>query len=114
MPSYSPRLITWSARRLICTLFRNEKYNYAPQKRWGEDFAAYRRMPQSGRTVFNTRLRKRTGSRSPCFANSLMSLAPLTVVRHFEVHQDHVRALGRGRLAALLAVLRCENLKAAA
>jgi hypothetical protein len=39
---------------------------------------------------------------------------PTIVVRHFEVHQDHVRVLGRGQPAALLAVLRCENLEAAA
>src|SRR6266436_10444045 len=39
---------------------------------------------------------------------------PTVVVRHFEVHQDHVRVLARGQTAALLAVLRCENLKAAA
>src|SRR5262249_22515381 len=38
---------------------------------------------------------------------------PTIVVRHFEIHQDHVRVLGRGQLAALLAVLRCENLEAA-
>jgi hypothetical protein len=36
------------------------------------------------------------------------------VVRHFEVHQDHVWVLDRGQPAALLAVLRCENLEAAA
>ena len=39
---------------------------------------------------------------------------PTIVVRHFEVHQDHVWVLGRGQPAALLAVLRCENLEAAA
>src|SRR5215471_3221570 len=39
---------------------------------------------------------------------------PTVVVRHFEVHQDHVRVLVRGQTAALLAVLRCENLEAAA
>src|SRR5262245_20644657 len=39
---------------------------------------------------------------------------PTIVVRYFEVHQDHVRVLGRGQPAALLAVLRCENLEAAA
>jgi hypothetical protein len=38
---------------------------------------------------------------------------PTIVVRHFEVHQDHVRVLGDGQAAALLAVLRCENLEAA-
>jgi hypothetical protein len=40
--------------------------------------------------------------------------SPTIIVRHFEVHQDHVRVLGRGQPAALLAVLRCENLEAAA
>src|SRR5262245_55455873 len=35
---------------------------------------------------------------------------PTIVVRHFEVHQDHVRVLARGQTAALLAVLRCDNL----
>jgi hypothetical protein len=30
--------------------------------------------------------------------------------RHFEVHQNHVRVLGRGQLAALLAVLSRQNL----
>src|SRR5262245_48726167 len=39
---------------------------------------------------------------------------PTIVVRHFEVHQDHVRVLGGGQPAALLAVLRRENLEAAA
>src|SRR5262249_8261578 len=39
---------------------------------------------------------------------------PTIVVRHFEVHHDDVRVLGGGQLAALLAVLRCENLEAAA
>jgi hypothetical protein len=39
---------------------------------------------------------------------------PTIVVRHFEVHEDHVRVLGDGQPAALLAVLRCENLEAAA
>ena len=39
---------------------------------------------------------------------------PTIVVGHFEVHQDHVRVLGRGQPAALLAVLRCDNLEAAA
>jgi|SRR5262249_37506444 len=39
---------------------------------------------------------------------------PTIVVRHFEVHQDHVRVLARGQTAALLAVLRCDNLEAAA
>src|SRR5215813_7874435 len=39
---------------------------------------------------------------------------PTIVVRHFEVHQDHARVLGRGQHAALLAVLRCEHLEAAA
>ena len=32
---------------------------------------------------------------------------------HFEVHQDHVRVFGRGQLAALLAVVRCEHLEIA-
>src|SRR5215471_12150723 len=39
---------------------------------------------------------------------------PTVVVRHLEVHQDHIRVLSRGQPAALLAVLRCENLEAAA
>src|SRR5258708_6822027 len=39
---------------------------------------------------------------------------PTVVVRHFEVHQDHVRVLARGQPAACLAVLSCENLEAAA
>src|SRR5262245_35546276 len=39
---------------------------------------------------------------------------PTIVVRHFEVHQDHVGELARGQAAALLALLRCENLEAAA
>jgi hypothetical protein len=33
--------------------------------------------------------------------------------RHFEVHQDYVRALGRGQLAALFAVFGRENLEIA-
>jgi hypothetical protein len=39
---------------------------------------------------------------------------PTIVVWHFEVHQDHVWVLGRAQPLALLAVLRCENLEAAA
>ena len=39
---------------------------------------------------------------------------PTIVVRHFEVHQDHVRVLGRSQPAACLAVLSCENLEVAA
>jgi hypothetical protein len=39
---------------------------------------------------------------------------PTIVVRHFKVHQNHVRVLGRGQSVALLAVPRCENLEAAA
>jgi hypothetical protein len=38
---------------------------------------------------------------------------PTIVVRHLEVHQNQIRLLGRGQSAALLAVLRCENLEGA-
>jgi hypothetical protein len=38
---------------------------------------------------------------------------PTIVVRHFEVHQDHVRALGHGQLTTLVAVLRRENFEVA-
>ena len=39
---------------------------------------------------------------------------PTIVVGHLEVHQDHVRVLGRSQPAACLAVLSCENLEVAA
>jgi len=38
---------------------------------------------------------------------------PAVSAWHFEVHQDYVRALGRGQLAALLAVLSRENFEIA-
>jgi hypothetical protein len=36
---------------------------------------------------------------------------PAVRVWHFEVHQDDVRVLSHGQLAALFAVVRCENLE---
>jgi hypothetical protein len=38
---------------------------------------------------------------------------PTVIDRHFEVHQNDIRALSRGQPAALLAVLRRENLEIA-